>query len=351
MLDLLPTGGIQSYNQTYIRALQDLGHDIQVLSLHDKALKNTATLPLRSFGDYGALKKPAFLVETFRQVLWFRPDLLLCGHIHLSPVGLFFKKMLHIPYYTMTYGREVWSMPRAITRTVGQSDRLLTISRFTRDKILEAIPGYPPGDIHFVQPMVDETQVVARDKPAYLIKRWGFSGKEKIIFTLARMSMSYKGYDRVLLAFKELIGEFDNLRYILGGSGEDRPRLERLIKGLNIEDRVVMTGFIPDEEIPDYYNLCDIFIMPSKKEGFGIVFLEAMACGKPVIAGNADGSTEPTMNGRLGRLVDPDDIADIRIAMKEALTGQAVMEGPELADEVIKHFGYRAFRTKVSQAL
>ncbi len=74
---------------------------------------------------------------------------------------------------------------------------------------------------------------------------------------------------------------------------------------------MTLAGYIPEEELNDHYNLCDVFAMPSKGEGFGIVFLEAMACGKPVLAGNKDGSVDALLGGKLGALVDPDDVAQI----------------------------------------
>ncbi len=82
---------------------------------------------------------------------------------------------------------------------------------------------------------------------------------------------------------------------------------------------MIFAGYVPNEELPGHYNLCDVFAMPSKGEGFGIVFLEALGCGKPVIAGNKDGSVEPLLGGRLGRLVDPDSVEQIAEAISHQL--------------------------------
>ena len=88
-----------------------------------------------------------------------------------------------------------------------------------------------------------------------------------------------------------------------------------MIRELGIESNVTLAGFVPDYELCSHYNLCDLFAMPSKGEGFGIVFLEALACGKPMIAGNKDGSVEAVLNGELGALVDPDNVAEIANAI------------------------------------
>jgi len=122
---------------------------------------------------------------------------------------------------------------------------------------------------------------------------------------------------------KEIVKEIPNAKYILGGSGDDVGRIKNLIRDNNLHEKVILTGFIPDEEIVDYYNLCDVFVMASRKEGFGIVFIEALACSKPVIAGNKDGSVDALLNGELGVSVDPDNIEEISRAIIKVLKGEA----------------------------
>src|SRR5205085_8790504 len=109
------------------------------------------------------------------------------------------------------------------------------------------------------------------------------------------------------------------VRYILAGRGPDRGRIEALIRELELEECVILPGHIPEHELAGLYNLCDVFAMPSKGEGFGIVFLEALGCGKPVLAGNKDGSVDAVLDGELGALVDPDDIAQIEQTLIEIL--------------------------------
>ena len=93
-----------------------------------------------------------------------------------------------------------------------------------------------------------------------------------------------------------------------------------LIKKFNLEDKIILPGFIKDEELQDHYNLADVFIMPSKKEGFGLVLIEAAASGLPVIAGNGDGSAEALQNGLLGKLVSPDSVEEIKNAILETFS-------------------------------
>jgi glycosyltransferase involved in cell wall biosynthesis len=157
----------------------------------------------------------------------------------------------------------------------------------------------------------------------------------------------YKGYDQVLRALPAVRRVVPNVHYILGGKGRDKPRIEALVHELRLEDVVTFAGYIPDHELCGFYNLCDVFAMPSKAEGFGIVFLEALACGKPVIAGNKDGSVDAVMNGKLGVLVDPDNVAEIADALMLVLTKRhplGILQDPQrLRAEVIAAYGYARF--------
>lgn len=106
-----------------------------------------------------------------------------------------------------------------------------------------------------------------------------------------------------------------DLRYLIVGDGDDRPRFESLADELGVRELVIFAGKVPSEELCDHYNLCDLFAMPSTGEGFGIVFLEALACGKPVIAGSKDASRDALLDGELGVLVDPEDPRELRDAI------------------------------------
>ena len=188
----------------------------------------------------------------------------------------------------------------------------------------------------------------------------------------------YKGYENVLLAFPEILARFPNARYLIVGDGPDRKRVEELSRELRVEGKVIFAGYVPNEELSEHYNLCDVFAMPSKGEGFGIVFLEALACGKPVVAGNKDASVEPLLNGKLGRLVDPDNVDAVGEAICATLTeippspgfgvagGGRQAEGggqtwdkdkepqldPELLRrEVITAFGYKRFKERLGAIL
>jgi glycosyltransferase involved in cell wall biosynthesis len=189
-----------------------------------------------------------------------------------------------------------------------------------------------------------------------LAERYGIREEEKVVLTVARLASDerYKGYDRIIRALPELHKRCGPLRFILVGKGEDRSRLEALAGILGVRRLITFAGFVPDEQLADFYRLANVFAMPSTGEGFGIVFLEAWACGTPVVAGNRDGSVDALDGGRLGKLVDPNDVDAISTGIGSVLDGV----GPDLwfdpvslANEVVKQFGRSSFRDRLADAL
>ena len=144
-------------------------------------------------------------------------------------------------------------------------------------------------------------------------------------------------------------------RYVLGGRGPDKPRVEKLIRDAGVSGNVTLAGHVADYELRSHYNLCDVFAMPSKGEGFGIVFLEALACAKPVLAGNKDGSVDAVLNGELGALVDPDSVSEIATALQNIINRSQqsgrVEANEELRARVIDAYGYDRFRAKLETVL
>jgi phosphatidylinositol alpha-1,6-mannosyltransferase len=110
-----------------------------------------------------------------------------------------------------------------------------------------------------------------------------------------------------------------NIAYLIVGDGTDHHRLEEKARSLGVHERVVFAGYIPEREKADHYRLADAYVMPGRGEGFGIVYLEALACGVPVVASKLDGSREAVRDGALGILVDPNDAEGIKRGILEAL--------------------------------
>jgi phosphatidylinositol alpha-1,6-mannosyltransferase len=237
---------------------------------------------------------------------------------------------------------------------------VLAVSSFTKGKML-ATQGLSAGKAKILHNTLDpafRTHVASTAK-AGVFRKYKLQGTEKIIFTLCRISAKEKekGYEKVIRSLPGLLKTHPSIKYIIAGKEEDateRKRLGNLIHELQLDSHVIVTGYLTDEEVALHYALCDVFILPSTKEGFGIVFLEALAWGKPVIAGNADGSREALLNGELGMLVNPADENQIQAALATVLDGKApenYLNRDYLQTTVQENFGFEAYEERVKEIL
>jgi len=131
----------------------------------------------------------------------------------------------------------------------------------------------------------------------------------------------YKGVDVTIKALPQIAKTFPNVKYLVIGRGDDQSRLAQLAADLGVAERVIFAGFVPTENLAAHYRLADAYVMPSQ-EGFGIVYLEALACGVPVLAGDADGSADPLQDGKLGWRVSHRNPGAVAVACIEMLKGE-----------------------------
>jgi glycosyltransferase involved in cell wall biosynthesis len=173
-----------------------------------------------------------------------------------------------------------------------------------------------------------------------------------VLLCVSRLEASeqYKGYRQVLEVLPSLKQKIPNLKFVIVGRGNDRPNIERQIERLNLRDCVVLAGFVPSQELADHYRMADAFAMPSKREGFGIVYLEAMGCGKKCLGGNKDAAVDALRHGELGILVDPDSLPELERGLEKLLV-EPKPDPRELHRAADRHFGRSAFRAKVGKIL
>lgn len=156
-------------------------------------------------------------------------------------------------------------------------------------------------------------------------KELGIEGKT-VLLTVARILKS-KGFENVFHAVKELQSRGHNIHYLIVGDGPDRQEMESAAVKLNIENQVTFVGKVPHEQLNPYYNISDIFVLtPSIFEAFGIVYLEAGACRKPVIGSNAYGIPDAVLDGETGLLVQPDDKEELTGAVERLLQNRSLAE-------------------------
>ena len=263
---------------------------------------------------------PRYSVAALRHALVLRPDVILCGHIHLLPVAALIKKLIGGRLILEAYGIEAWER-RGGLRSWGteQVDLVIAISRFTREQLMRwsAIDAHR---IKVVPNAVHLSRCSQTEKPRYLVERYRVDGK-RVLLTVGRLPgyERYKGQDRIIALLPKLLTRFPDLIYLIVGDGEDRQRLERIVASLSLNEHVVFAGRIREDEKIDHYNLADAFAMPSTSEGFGFVFLEAAACGVPVLGGRVDGSRDALVDGRLGVMVDPESPEELLGGLEEIL--------------------------------
>jgi glycosyltransferase involved in cell wall biosynthesis len=323
-------GGIQVYSAFLLEALQSLlpNKDYEVFLKHDTGyppelpvLPNTrfhcaGTWPLR-------LRTPIFASQIVGGGLWRQPNLVIATHLNFTPAAYWLKRLSGVPYWVVAHGVEAWNIKQpTLQKALHHADRILAVSGYTRDRLLKE-QNLDPAKISLLPNTFDSRRFQIAPKPQPLLNRYGLRANQPIILTVSRLDSAdgYKGYDKILKALPEIRCRIPDVHYILVGKGNDRPRIEQLVTQLNLQECVTLAGFIPDAELDNHYNLCNVFAMPSIGEGFGIVYLEALACGKPTLGGNQDGAIDALCQGELGVLVNPDDIDAIAQSLIQILQG------------------------------
>lgn len=243
----------------------------------------------------------------------FRPDVVCLGDLHaLSWLGRDLKRQRGLPVVQFIHGEEITntcssrSQQAQATAALRELDAMIAVSSFTRSKLLEL--GLKPERVHLIRNGVDSSRFYPGEKNSNLIARHNLQGK-KVLLTVARME-ERKGHDRVIEAMPQILKQAPEAVYLIVGTGPRIELLKQMVVERNLTGSVLFAGEAAREEIPDYYRLCDVFLMPNRTlpngdtEGFGLVFLEAGACAKPVIGGLAGGVPDAVLDNQTGFLVN-----------------------------------------------
>jgi phosphatidyl-myo-inositol dimannoside synthase len=340
-------GGIALYLRDFLDALCADSQVEHVLAIPRLAPNPIPPLPPKLTYDLSGLNgKRRYALAVLRALRsGQRFDVVVCSHVNLLPLALPAARLLRVPLVLLIYGVDAWQpTPSALANWCARrADLVVSISRVTLERfrawcqIAEENCALLPNAIHL------EQYGVGPKNPA-LLARYDLEGR-KVIMMLGRIVTTerYKGVDEVLEVMPRLLGRVPQLAYMVVGDGSDRARLEAKAKALGLERHVVFCGTIPEREKADHYRLADAFVMPSYGEGFGFVFLEALACGIPVVGSTQDGSREALREGLLGRLVDPKNPDQLAQAILEAI------EAPKRIPEGLNHFAFENFARRCSE--
>lgn len=365
--DVNSSGGIGGYTLTVLQALAELysPQSVGLVVLIGGSGLEKARNHARVLGIGGSQLTMNSEIRFVILALWnlarFRPHTILCGHVNLSPVARLGGELLGMSYATLTYGLDVWNRLSFLTKLGLAGSRLvLTISSFTREQLI-ANQSVKADKLRIIRPAVSPELLGVNPNWAVL-DRYHLHRLPFLLF-VGRMAKveRYKGHDVAIRAFAK-IKDVAPGALIVVGTGDDSSRLVGLSQELGVEDRVLFLDRVENDELAALYHSCRAFIMPCALarrdrqligEGFGIVFLEAAAFGKPAIAGKFGASAEAVVDGETGILVDPSSEDDVAQAMLRLLTDQGYADelGAKGKQRVEAEFSFNLFRNTLSSII
>jgi asparagine synthase (glutamine-hydrolysing) len=338
-------GGIAQFNRDLLASIAAMPECAQVVCLPRVISQPVESIPERvRFVAAAARGKGRYMVEFLRALRDGPYDTIVIGHINLASIGVWAVNRLRIPSQLIVHGIDAWAPHdngpvRVSLSAIGS---VIGVSQLTLDR-LNSWANLAVSRQRVLPNCVDLDVFTPGPKPRDLVAGLGLEGKT-VLMTFGRLASDerYKGFDEMLDTLPALKREVRDLKYLICGDGPDRSRLEAKAQKLGLADQVLFTGFVDEARKPDYYRLADAYVMPSRGEGFGIVLLEAVACGIPVVGSRVDGGREALLDGQLGELVDPARPEEIRAGVLRALRrGHGRPRG-------LEQFSKEAFRERIA---
>jgi glycosyltransferase involved in cell wall biosynthesis len=339
LTSLHPTqGGIASINRNIVRALQsmkgeNLDLDVWVLAYHGEAPH------LRPEYLEG---KPLFQAEGCRSSRWqfarryawigwrWKPDLVFVDHVYLAVVPYLFRRLVASPYVLYCHRIEL-EQPLSWLRRAGYRGAALRLcnSPFMAGRLPERFPG---SAVIPCEPIIDECAMPssAAEPVASLPDAFGTPRTlgERFVLIVGRLAAGerYKGHDQLIGIMPGLIDQVPDAQLVVAGGGDDADRLKALARDSGKGQAVLFAGFASPGVLATLFTRCRLFAMPSRGEGFGLVYLEAMRFGKPCIASHGDAGEDVVADGRTGLLVDPQNLDELREAVARLLRDEELAE-------------------------
>jgi glycosyltransferase involved in cell wall biosynthesis len=282
----------------------------------------------------------------------YRNDCVLMTHPRFSPWFRMLQAGSRGQYVVVAHGVEVWGKwSRSLTNGMAGAAKVLAVSSFTRESVESHLNGNCPAMGVFPNTF-DSNRFHPGPADAGVRERLNIPSTGRVMLTVSRIAKSEerKGYRDVLRALPSLAAEFSDLYWVLAGRGDDLEDVREEAARLGVAEKCRFPGGVPDAELPSLYRASDFFVLPSRKEGFGIVFLEAVGSGLPAIGGNQDGSVDALDHGRLGVLIKPDDPEELRGAIRSMLSGKVpehLKDPVRLHENCASQFGFARFRDRL----
>lgn len=356
------TGGIQNVSKALAHAFfllsKDEDHTIdsfQMLSLYDQEADHRY-LPERKFRGFRSNK---LYFSWLCLLSGYSATTLVINHINLVLFAAILKIIKpKLQVILIAHGSEI-NRSLAFWKKffIRQFSRIWAVSLYTSE-ILTQKHQVAPRQVSILHNCLDPFFIppIHFEKSAKLLAKHQLTLKHPIIFSLCRISPhdQEKGYDTVIRCMPELLKKHPDLNYLLAGQMQDleRTRLIGIIADLQLQDNIVILDTIPIAQLIHYYLLADVFVLPSKKEGFGLVFIEAAACGLHIVAGNVDGSRDALLNGTLGTLINPADPSALIKAISNYLDHPASLDSRyALQRKCMEQFSFQRYCTNIKSLL
>lgn len=357
--ELSTAGGIQRAGRLTAAALAEFAEkqrfECAFLGLNDPPQTPPFRIGSReiAFTGFGR-SKSAFSAAALRAALR-QPKLIVALHPHLAPLVVATKCCApRARSIIFTHGIEVWEPLRSSRRwALRRSNLVFAPSEYTLQQLIaqQGVPENKATKLRWSQgPEFDSNAAPSTNCPPPA----GFpSGR--VILAVGRWDAkeAYKGVDHIILALPALLAEMPDVHLVAVGGGTDLPRLQQLAEQQRVESRVHFLPPMPTHELSAAYAACDIFALPSRGEGFGLVFLEAMSHAKPVIGGAHGGTPEIIENGVSGYLVEFGNVPQLTERLRRLLSSESARQemGQRAFERVRSHFTYGRFVSELTQHL
>lgn len=303
-------GGMERYLRRMVQCLAELQGpsgigDVVVIALWDTAAEAPMGPPgVRQLSAHSS--KLRMIAAFAKHALTKRPSVIVHGTVLLAPLVVLARVLSpRSRNYLLVFGIEVWDRPGLLTRWIVRSlvHRVISISAFTKQR-MRASYALPDEAFTLLRCAVD----VAPAEPRRPSPPDGNGAQEWRLLTVSRLSTRdrYKNIDKVIIALPAVLRAFPGTHYYIIGDGDWRAELEALAHSQGVADRVHFVGQVDDRTRDDLYGTSHVFVLPSTREGFGIVFLEAWSHGLPVIASDQDAASEFIEHGRTGFCLSPE---------------------------------------------
>jgi phosphatidylinositol alpha-1,6-mannosyltransferase len=298
----LEDGGAASLSRVIAAAAQDYcqkhSFDFEILDLGQPSDVMQGMKARYFMGNQLALAR-----AVWKNALFSPKTALIFTHIGPARVLGILPRFLLPPYMLWILGFEVWR-PLSFERrwAMTHANIRVAISGFTERRTREYHPWLPPTDVLL---LALEDRPISGESNAEILQQMG----ERAILIAGRLSSEerYKGHDELLQAMPSVLKACPDAQLVIAGKGDDMPRLQAEAAELGVRDHVIFTGFVSDATLQALFKTCRVFAMPSRYEGFGLVFLEAMKAARPCVALRNSSAAEIIVDGETGILIDSDE--------------------------------------------